>query len=241
MSKFSQESRRMAEFLGIGPDAVSNLVSEDAETAAKAIVEVLNEYILDLQRTSDSGALEGYVAQYSPINDSRAVRLKKSGVKIPSGSRWSYLVWVEASSTHQSMFTPLNVFDLLDQGRPGLPGKKGSEGAYPLWGGLDSDDAFRVESGKGNFAKRAGRYSVVNRVYPRGTVRKEPRGDPHEVYGSEYKGIRWSKGPLRKQDPLNLYKRARTTAKRRLGRLNKSVGKDVWDVIYIPDRRKWGK
>ena len=223
MAGFSKQARKMAETLGVDPDSIRQSLATSSRLAATEVQEVLQRMLDDLASTSESGALAGYRAILAEAN-TPPVRLRVSGETL-RGFEW--VVFVEAPPWHQEI--DLNVFDLLDQGRPQLP-KDGT--LYPLWGETEPGTA-RIPSGGG---RAGGRFSVAAQIDKLGAIRKEPRFAGQKPPDSASRSLRISQGPIRKVEPKDLYRRAFKIAKRRIGNL---VGKDVWRLIYVPNRERW--
>ncbi len=231
--KFSKNAERMAKALGVDPEKVNRSLERSSELAAEEVGRVLNRILDDLEATSESGALLGYRAVVvRSKSDEGGTRLRKSGVKLGS---FEWVAFVQASPWHQQLKTPLNVFDILDQGRPTLPGGRG---VYPLWG---ADPARvhsapqRVPAGGGRVG---GRFSVVAEVDRLGAIRGEPRSPNQRHLSGDRRALVFREGPIKAVDPLNLYKRAFDIARNRVGGV---VDRRVWKLIYVPNREKWVK
>ena len=228
MARFSKKDRKMAETIGVDPDSIRQSLATDAAIAATEVQEVLQRMLDDLTSTSESGALSGYRVHLSPAN-TPPVRLRVSGETL-KGFEW--VIFVEAPPWHQDI--DLNVFDLLDQGRPQLP-KDGT--LYPLWGVTEPGES-RLPAGGG---RAGGRFSVAAQIDKLGAIRKEPRSVGQKPTAGDSRSLRISQGPIRKVDPKDLYLRAFKIAKDRLRRKGIRLGRDVWDLIYVLDRERWVK
>lgn len=231
--RFSKNALKMAETLGVDPKKIRNNLEESALLAVEAISARLKNMLDDLEATSESGSLLGYKVVYMTTEHPKLV-LQRSGVTIPSGD-YSFIVWVQASSWHQQLPIPLNVFDILDQGRK----KSGTASVVvPLWGADPnrvSDAPSRLPVGGGRVR---GRISVADQVSRKGAIRGEPRSRGQRVLSSERRTLVFREGPFRVVPGKNLYKRAFDLAKRRVGGI---VDRRVWAVIYVPNREKWVK
>ena len=138
-----------------------------------------------------------------------------------------WIDWVKASEHHQSI--DLNVFDILDVGRPALPYTPDS--MYPMWGASPIGSPARTASGLAR-----GRFSLSTQVDKINAIREEPRQSGQGKAEGDNRPLIFTHGPVAKQDPAHLYQRAFTQAKRRLGALGH---RGVWDVVYVPNREKW--
>ncbi len=225
---FTKKARDMAKTLGIKPEDLFENFGEAAYFAALEVGKVLDNVLYDLQRSSESGALDGYHSVVAPISSQTKIHFRKAGFSI-SGKGLEWIVWVEASSHHQSI--DLNVFDILDVGRPKLPYK--GDSVYPMWG-VTPEGPTRVTPG----GRVGGRFSLARQIEKITAVRREPRssGNDRSVDGSPLR--LFTHGPVSKQNPANLYQRAFKRAKSRLGNLGY---RGLWDVIYVPNREKWVK
>ena len=223
MAVLSKQAKKMAEALGVDPDSIRQNLAASSRLAATEVQTVLQRMLNDLISTSESGALRGYRAILVEA-DTPAIRLHVYG-EVFKGFEW--VVFVEAPPWHQEI--DLNVFDLLDQGRPQLP-KDGT--LYPLWGETEPGTA-RIPSGGG---RAGGRFSVAAQIDKLGAIRKEPRFAGQKPPDSASRSLRISQGPIRAVAPKDLYRRAFKIAKRRISNL---VGKDVWQLIYVPNRERW--
>lgn len=228
MAGMSKAAKRMAEALGVDPDSIRQNLAASSRLAATEVQKVLQRMLDDLISTSESGALAGYRAILVEA-DAPAIRLRTYG-EMFRGFEW--VIFVEAPPWHQKI--DLNVFDLLDQGRPQLP-KDGT--LYPLWGETEPG-ASRIPSGGGRVG---GRFSVIAQIDKLGAIRKEPRFAGQKPPDGDSSSLRISQGPIRAVDPKNLYRRALKIARDRLQRRGIKLGRDVWDLIYVPNRERWIK
>lgn len=226
----SKNAKRMAKILGVDPQEIKKSLSKSSRLAAEEVVRVLNRILDDLETTSESGALIGYRA-IAVEADSAPVKLKKSGVNL---GNFEWVAFVQASRWHQQLPIPLNVFDILDQGRPALPGGT----LRPLWGAEPnriSGAPQRIPAGGGRVG---GRFSVTAQVERLGAVRVEPRSPGQRAVSGDRRRLVFTRGPIKKVNPLNLYKRAFDIARNRVGGV---VDRRVWRLIYVPNREKWVK
>ena len=227
MARFSKSAMKIAKSLGVDPESIQNNLEASSRLAAEAVQTVLQRMIDDLESSSESGALLGYRAIAVKTN-AAPVRLRRSGIKFDS---FEWVAFVEASPWHQQLDPPLNVFDILDQGRPTLPGGK----TYPLWGISDPGAAggSRLPSGRSRIGSR---FSVAAQIERPGAIRVEPRSRGQRVVSGERRSLAFREGPIAKVDPHNLYKRAFGLARRRVGGI---VDRRVWALIYVPRREEW--
>lgn len=221
--KLPKGAERMADILGVSPSIIDNQIIDSARIAAEEIQSVLQRMLDDLDKSSESGALQGYKAVLADATQGSVI-LSKSGVTF---DKYSYIVYVKESPWHGRMDPPLNVFDILDQGRDPLPGG----GPYPMWG----VGGNRLPQGGGRVG---GRFSVADQITKDGAVRTEPRSPGQRAVSSETRSLRFAMGPIAGVEPKDLYKRALKIAKRRVG---SAVPKHVWDLVYVPDRERWIK
>lgn len=226
MARFSKKDKKFAEDIGVDTDNIRQSLATASAIAAIEVQEVLQRMLDDLTSTSESGALQGYRAILTPAN-TPAIRLRVSGVVL-RGLEW--VIFVEAPSWHQDI--DLNVFDLLDQGRPQLP-KDGT--LYPLWGVNEPGQSRLPVSG----GRAGGRFSVAAQIDRLGAIRKEPRFAGQKPADGGSRSLRISQGPIRKVEPKDLYRRAFKIAKDRLRKRGIKLGRDVWDLIYVPNRERW--
>lgn len=214
MKELPRRVRKLAENLGIAPDQVRDTMAGNSRQAAIVVQETLQRFINQIVDTSESGALQGYVAEIIE-GDFETVRLPKSDFDITG--QFKYLVVVKPSSHHENL--GINVFNILDTGRPQLPYKPTE--VYPLWQstavqGIKQDRILPVASG-GKVARAVPVYATA--------IRTEPR----RAYQTPDGKLGFTHGPISGTPAYHLYTRALQAAKDALA----GSGFRQWDVIYV--------
>ena len=201
MASKLQVRRALERSIGITPEALSKFVEGELESAFQFVEEEFNRVLDELKSDSISGTFEGYTVETH--RDTQRYRLPKSGrtVTLPTQT-----VFIE------SPHADLNVFDILDTGRKGLPVR--ASGAYPLWSLRDPTETAperrRAPSGRFAFTLPANRASGIRPASKRDSLRGSYPQNP------EHRPIVWSKGPLAAVEPRNLYKRIQDNALKKL-------------------------
>ena len=217
----SKKTMQIAEQLGLSLKDIRDSLELSADIASEAVVKVLDSILKDLVSTSESGTLNGYAAIRIKTK-SKTFRLRRANEVIPKGD-YLWVVTVLPSENHQSL--GLNVFNILDSGRERITG----EGPYPMWG-LSPQGNRRVPGGSTNIPGKRGKSIVQSSSELLSAIRAEPRSIPSQKKNDEDRLI-FARGPIDSVDPLNLYERAFTIAKRKVTRLFPGV----WNLVLVDD------
>lgn len=194
----------LAEALGLSIPAIEETIRQDVLEAAEIVAEEFRRVLVALQVDSASGVFEGYEV----VIDIEPTTISKPNIgrlRVPQCH-----IWVKSPNPD------LNVFDILDTGRAGLPKRDGNESPYPQWGVGDG----RTVSQPGESRRdRAGRFSISS---PKSNYRgKRPERLRYKLMGPKPKNAQYSpayftRGPIRPVPPNNLYKRVYDRAKKKL-------------------------
>jgi hypothetical protein len=199
------------------PEEVRDYYRGNSEAAADSVRHSLDEFLWEIARKSRSFTMIGYKAVKVPSDKETIIKLKKSGIELNIGFTW--LIYAKKSKN-----STINVFDLLNEGRPRLPKKRGKKKVYVLWG-APLRSAKKSDAQHGSHRKIAkpkkSKYPRLlsnARIRDRGEISGDyPFSKEHsaqaragQAYGREFRGypMVFSKGPLAAVRPKKLYERA---------------------------------
>lgn len=212
----------LAARMGLTRKQVEETLQESVMEAAELVAEEFRRILVSLNADSVDAVFTGY--SVTKIITSKLRHYKNFGeIHVPQVQ-----IYVEASDAHKAMEPPLNIFDILDEGRDALPWRSSSEGPYPLW-------SLRTPSlVKGPGGKRApgGLFKISRPVRTFKGSRPEkmrqaligPRPE-----GATYSPAVFTQGPISSVPPQQLYKRVYGEAKRKL----KANGFKDFDLIQV--------
>ena len=161
----------LTNMVGLEPDKVSKLLDENAQFTAGEVIQTLDRFIKAIaENKSSAGSLKGYkAALYKPKSlggdNFQNYTLPKSGVKLSVLKRF---IRVESSPHHKKFKAPterghLNVFDILDSGRKGLPAKSSGAG-YALYNLAPNKGIGRTIAGGPSKKKGKGQFGRLRPV-----------------------------------------------------------------------------
>jgi hypothetical protein len=210
MTVLSKRAQQWAKTCGVHPLQLNKAFDAVTLDAALVVKDEFNRVIHDIK----SPSLSGYEAVIKE-NPGKKGAFKAGGLQF---FLKSYRVYVRPSYIHRSVHSLLNVFDLIDAGRPALPAKDKDDKPYMVWGksNVEKIPARSVRSSK------TGRYGYKNDLRP--TYISPPRKEPRQPRGSKFrlrkeqKRALFSRGPLRAVAPRNLYQRIFKEAQKALKR-----------------------
>jgi hypothetical protein len=205
----SRSSPQLAALLGLDKSTIEETLRVQTLEAAEIVAEEFRRVLTQLQQDSQSGAFDGYtvVIDIEPYS----ITTKALGT-------------VKAPRCHIYVQSPdhapggINLFDLLDAGRPALPVRSGGQSPYPMWniGGVDNPILVARPHER---RRRKGRFSISS---PKSGFRgKRPEKLRYTLMGpkpanSQYSPALFTRGPIKAVPPDNLYKRIYENAKKKL-------------------------
>lgn len=216
MAQFPRRLKTLANQLGVPtPDDVKAIFEEDSETVAEIVRESLENVIKQVQSGSQTGALDGYIAVKRKADEATKLVLRNSGIDLSGNYEW--IIFTAPSAQHAEL--DLNLFNLLDRGRPALPKKQDGK-PYPLWGALANvtRSNARIQGSEGSL--KAGRNPSAQTDF-----RQEPRQQ-----NQRSNLIPFTFGPIQAVPGQHLYEAALRRAKDRL--TVKGLNRR-WDVIKV--------
>jgi hypothetical protein len=172
--------------------------------AAEIVAEEFRRVLVSLDVDSENGVFQGYEV----VIDIKPETIRKPHIGTLLVPKCH--IWVKSPNPD------LNVFDILDSGRKGLPPRGGGESPYPMW----SLGGGRTVSRPGETRRdRAGRFSISS---PKSSYRgKRPEQLRYKLMGPKPKDATYSpakfvRGPIAPVPPANLYQRVYDAAKKKL-------------------------
>lgn len=207
MTRLSKTALAMAQAANIDPENLGAFLIEEAELAADIVKLKIQDFIDgDLVAGSEIRSLQGYKAH---VNENGSTRVNLGGtiVNIPN-----YELFVEASDAHASLARPINVFEILDEGREELPYRGEGQKPYVLWSNTKGRNVPtsnpRARGAGGKFVTQFRAQPRFDRTAPaRPEPRKGPGNEPH-IPRSDLRGIKFfTRGPLPAVPGRNLYRR----------------------------------
>ncbi|APU89035.1 hypothetical protein Rctr85_005 [Virus Rctr85] len=192
---------RLADLVGLGD--IEDTLRQSILDAADEVADRFRQVLVQLQNDSESGAFVGYEV----VIDTEPYTVTKRNLGNLSLVRCHIYV--------QSPDPDLNLFDLLDAGRPDLPERPPGESPYPLWNLRDPRLVHRP--GERRSRREAGRFS---RSRPPSSFRGlRPETLRYRLVGkmpkdAQYSPALFTRGPIKAVPPTKLYARILREAKK---------------------------
>lgn len=236
MAVVSRRVDKLAKRLGLvnfTRESVSSALNRDALGVANLVYNALQRQIDQINAESKTNALAGYSAKVVHVANTTKVKLFKSGVDL-SGD-YEYAVYVEPSGAHNAF--GINVFDILDAGRPALRERSKDESPYPLWGTPARGKPYKESNARisvgGSVRGPGGKFTIAKATsVKRAIIRPEPRKAAYDA--DVVKNLKFTHGPIAAVPAYFLYERARQAAKDEIA----GAGFTLWDVIYVGPKPK---
>lgn len=212
---------RLAALIGLSRDDIEAFIRDTVLEAAEIVAEEFRRILGQLQAESENGVFDGYevVIDIEPYSVS-----------------YRSLGTIKTVKCHIYVKSPdpeLNVFDILDTGRKGLPYRDGSQSPYPIWSDADSRAVSRPGERRRGYG---GRFAISS---PPSNLRgKRPEKLRYKLMGTrepgfQYSPARFSRGPIPAVPATNLYKRIYNIARKKL----RAKGFSFYDLLLV-ERKK---
>lgn len=202
MARLSKQVREWVDVIGISPSAVAEALVEINRDIRDVVIDEVNNVIENnLSQGGRSHSLVGYQADYQRTDELK-VNLGGETFGIPN-----YNVYVRAPDWHEGLPRPLNVFDLIDEGRPELPKR---QAVYTVWSWRGRNQALNIPEGRGGSNIR--RQLEGPNFSP---SRPEPRSAQGPFISPPPRRL-FTRGPLKAVPGRKLYSRIMSNIRRKL-------------------------
>lgn len=204
MASKAQILNALERAIGVTEQELSRYIEAEVESSFSFVEDEFNRVLDELRGNSISGTFESYEVEVE--RDTTTVNLPRSGrsIRLPTAT-----FYVKSPNPN------LNVFDIIDQGRPELPRK--NQGAYPMWS-LRNPTLTATERRRDPVT---GRFAFSLPAERSAGIR--PANQRNKLTGSyppnaDQQPATWSKGPIAAVPARNLYDRILTNALKKLSR-----------------------
>lgn len=196
---------KLANPLGLGKDDIEAALRQEILDAAEIVAEEFRRVLSQLQADSADGVFDGYEVTLD-IKPTRITKPHLGTLNVPQVH-----IYV------QSPDPKLNVFDILDAGRPSLPGRGSDDSPYPMWG----INIYRQVGRPGETRRRKGKFAIS--APPSSHRGSRPEKLRYKLMGSrpdhpQYSPMMFTRAPIQAVPPADLYKRIYDTVKPKLKR-----------------------
>lgn len=220
----ARKRSELAARIGLTRTAIEETLQAEVLEAAEIVAEEFRRILVQLNENSIDKPFTGY--SVTKVVTSKTRNYKSLGtIDVPQVQ-----IYVEASEAHKSMEPPLNVFDILDEGRKGLPERGADQSPYPLW--ALREPTLVGTPGEGRRRAPSGRFTLS--LPPRTFKGSRPEKLRQVLIGPKsseatYSPAIFTQGPIAPVPARNLYERVYSIAKRKL----KSKGFKDFSLIIV--------